>query len=448
MANLSQIKLPNNVTYDLKDSGALQLTGGQVTGPVTFGDSIEVDEATISDLVVNGSASFTNNLQVNTINGVTVGSSPKFTDTDTEVSTLTLASGSTAGTALAYGGKYTLTAGSKTVSFTMPASDNTNTTYTLSNALSSHKFTETLTAGGSGSGTSTATMEFVAGTGITLTDDTTNKKMTIACSVSNTDSKVSSSNSTSKLFLVGTTSQSSSGQAGYSNSGVYATNGALVASTFNGYTLAAACAKGVTDNTTETAISSSDTNLITGRTLYNAGYSKEYEIELFYDINDGWYIDVGYSAIIDHWDAGETPVLYDSSNNYIFYLDRLIYGNEVSYMTFRNQLGDSVYIDSSTVEYVPHYVEQTYTIDSSAWNNNNECSINATGVRNDSIVFVTPHPVSYDVYCEAGIRCSYQTTNYLHFHCEEKPSSLIYINVFVINLSATPENNGGGGQPS
>ena len=169
--------------YVVSDSGALQLTGGQVTGPVTFGDSITVDEATLGDLVVNGNASFTNNIQANTINGVTVGSSPKFTDTNTEVSTLTLASGNTAGTALSYGGKYTLTAGSKTVSFTMPASDNTNTTYTLSNALSSHKFTETLTAGGSGSGTSTATMEFVAGTGITLTDDTTNKKITIGCSV-------------------------------------------------------------------------------------------------------------------------------------------------------------------------------------------------------------------------------------------------------------------------
>ena len=57
--------------------------------------------------------------------------------------------------------------------------NNTNTTYTLSNALASHKFTSTLTAGGSGSGTSTATMEFVAGTGMSLTDDTTNKKITI-----------------------------------------------------------------------------------------------------------------------------------------------------------------------------------------------------------------------------------------------------------------------------
>ena len=39
---------------------------------------------------------------------------------------------------------------------------------------------------------------------------------------------------------------------------------------FNGYTLADACAKGVTDNTSSTAPSSSDTNLVTGRTLYYA----------------------------------------------------------------------------------------------------------------------------------------------------------------------------------
>ena len=39
-------------------------------------------------------------------------------------------------------------------------------------------------------------------------------------------------------------------------------------------TLGAAAAKGVTDNSASTAVSSSDTNLITGRTLYYAGYTK------------------------------------------------------------------------------------------------------------------------------------------------------------------------------
>ena len=42
----------------------------------------------------------------------------------------------------------------------------------------------------------------------------------------------------------------------------------------NTYTLGAACAKGVTDNSSATAVTSSDTNLITGRTLYYAGYVK------------------------------------------------------------------------------------------------------------------------------------------------------------------------------
>lgn len=74
-------------TYIISDSGALQLTGGTVTGPVSFRDSISVDDATLGNLVVNGSASFTNNLQVNKINEVAVGASPKFTDTVTTVST-------------------------------------------------------------------------------------------------------------------------------------------------------------------------------------------------------------------------------------------------------------------------------------------------------------------------------------------------------------------------
>ena len=73
----------------------------------------------------------------------------------------------------------------------IPSYTDTNTTYALSGALSSHKFTSTLTAGGSGSGTSTSDFTLAAGTGITITDDTSNRKMTIACSVTNTDTKVS-----------------------------------------------------------------------------------------------------------------------------------------------------------------------------------------------------------------------------------------------------------------
>lgn len=127
MANISAIKLPNGTTYNITDktSGYALLSGASFTGPVEFGDSVTADTISTGGITVTGDAVFSNNLAANTINGVTVGSSPKFTDS--EVSTLTLASGSTAGTSLAYGNQYTLTAGSKTVSFTMPASDNTDT---------------------------------------------------------------------------------------------------------------------------------------------------------------------------------------------------------------------------------------------------------------------------------------------------------------------------------
>lgn len=87
MADVSKIKLPSGTTYDIKDNNALPLTGGSVTGPVSFGDTVTIDEATIGDLVVNGNGSFTNNIQANTINGVEVGAAPSFTDTITTVTT-------------------------------------------------------------------------------------------------------------------------------------------------------------------------------------------------------------------------------------------------------------------------------------------------------------------------------------------------------------------------
>lgn len=68
-------------------SGYAQLSGASFTGPVNFGDSVTADDISTGSLLVTGSSSFTNNAQFNTINGVTVGSSPKFTDTITTVST-------------------------------------------------------------------------------------------------------------------------------------------------------------------------------------------------------------------------------------------------------------------------------------------------------------------------------------------------------------------------
>lgn len=61
MANISAIKLPNGTTYTLKDNGALQLTGGQVTGPVTFGDSVLIDTANGIQFGIDSDDNYSNN---------------------------------------------------------------------------------------------------------------------------------------------------------------------------------------------------------------------------------------------------------------------------------------------------------------------------------------------------------------------------------------------------
>ena len=63
-----KIEYGSNI-YKVNDSGALQLTGGQVTGPVTFGDTISIDSATVGDLLVNGSSNFTNGVKASSYNG-------------------------------------------------------------------------------------------------------------------------------------------------------------------------------------------------------------------------------------------------------------------------------------------------------------------------------------------------------------------------------------------
>ena len=83
----ANITVPTKVSELTNDSGYAQLAGASFTGPVTFGSSVSIDEATLGDLVVTGAASFTNNINANTINGVSVGNSPKFTDTVTTITT-------------------------------------------------------------------------------------------------------------------------------------------------------------------------------------------------------------------------------------------------------------------------------------------------------------------------------------------------------------------------
>ena len=105
------------------------------------------------------------------------------------------------------------------------------------------------------------TLELVAGTNVTLTPDSTNDKVTITSSDTDTKNTAGSTDSSSKLFLVGATSQAANPQTYSQDTAYVGTDGhlysnsvqvvnlsgsqALTNKTYNGYTLAAACAKAV-----------------------------------------------------------------------------------------------------------------------------------------------------------------------------------------------------------
>ena len=74
MSKIHSIKLPDGTLYQLKDNGALPLTGGTVTGNVNIQSSLNANSATIGDLVVNGSAIFNNGLTGELTGGATKAS--------------------------------------------------------------------------------------------------------------------------------------------------------------------------------------------------------------------------------------------------------------------------------------------------------------------------------------------------------------------------------------
>ena len=86
MADILQITLPDGTTYNIKDNNALPLTGGQVTGPVTFGSSVSIDDLTAGNIVVTGNTSFVQGIPWSTITGApTTISGYGITDAVTDV---------------------------------------------------------------------------------------------------------------------------------------------------------------------------------------------------------------------------------------------------------------------------------------------------------------------------------------------------------------------------
>lgn len=196
--------------------------------------------------------------------------------------------------------------------------------------------------------TKTDTLELVAGDNVTLTPDATNDKVTIASSYTDTKNTAGSTDTSSKLFIIGATSQAANPQTYSQDTAYVGTDGhlysnsvqavnlsssqALTNKTYNGltltaattgftiaggttsrtltvnstYTLGAACAKGV--DTSITAGSTS-TNLpttaavvqfigeVAGALVYKGAVNAESSL-LNTALKAGWFYIVGTSASI------------------------------------------------------------------------------------------------------------------------------------------------------
>lgn len=216
------------VASDIPDLSAtyLPLAGGTVTGPVEFGDSVTADDISTGGLVVSGNATFSNNIAVNTINGVTVNSTPKFTDT-----TYTFANGTNGFTVTPLGGS------AQTVTVTPSISNNiTGTGTRTADYLAKFSGTNTITngpkitSGGTGflkeDGTwgNPVGTTYSAGTGLDLSGTTFSANLGYTTSGNNR--AVQADTTTGKLYVVqkdtwtamtGATS-SANGTVGYINS--------------------------------------------------------------------------------------------------------------------------------------------------------------------------------------------------------------------------------------
>lgn len=182
MADISQIKLPNGDTYNLVDetSGYTSNIGTITKIKTTAGTHNTVDissgaatfnvPTTAAHVGINfGYTTSGNNRAVLQDNSGNLYVTQK--DTDTTVSTLTLAADTgTSAITLAHSGKYKLTAGTKTLIFTMPSSGNTDHRKSFYGTCS----TAAGTAAKVISLSTTTGWELVAGTTITVKFSATN----------------------------------------------------------------------------------------------------------------------------------------------------------------------------------------------------------------------------------------------------------------------------------
>lgn len=163
------------------------------------------------------------------------------------------------------------------------------------------------------------TLELIAGTNVTLTPDSSGDSVTIASSYTDTKNTAGSTDSSSKLYLIGAASQAANPQTYSQDTAYVGTDGhlysnsqqvvnlsgsqALTNKTYNGYTLAAACAKAVdtsisegstsanvpTTGAVEARITAAIAAALTGAATFKGTVSVPTDISGLTDYKKGWY---------------------------------------------------------------------------------------------------------------------------------------------------------------
>lgn len=93
-----------------------------------------------------------------------------------------------------------------------------------------------------------------------------------------------------------------------------------------------------------------------------------------------------------------------------------------------NNVGLNVLLDNKQDK----LVAKTISLLATEWNNMTQ-SVSVSNVTEDSIVIINPTSQSYSSYCDAGVRCSAQSSQTLTFVCNRVPTSELSVSVLIFN---------------
>ncbi len=166
----------------------------------------------------------------------------------------------------------------------------------------------------------------------------------------------------------------------------------------------------VLTNNADTFGLAAGTNCIVGQSAY-------YGVALGYDCSvlNGFGLALGYSAR----SAASYAIQLGGGNNYDANTFKVCNANG----NFEIMSADGTVPTARLTK-----VNTTATLAAADWSSNTQ-TITVSGVKADSVVFVSPAPASASDYASAGILCTSQSADSLTFSCTQTPSAAIVVNI-------------------